>query len=327
MLLARFGSRSRPIALIQVVIAATALAVIPIGTASGAATGVLRARLTRWRFPAAVYRTVAVARSGEIYVLGGHDSAGGSNIVVYGLDPHTGKTEIAGSLALPTHGAAAALVGNRILVFGGASLVVHNTVQAFNPLTRRTTVIGYMPGVRADTTAITVGRETLLLGGYNGLGPQSTVWETANGTSFRVVANLAQPIRYPAVTALGSSVYVFGGLITGGEYSGEFTNDIQQVNLRTGRTRIVGHLPSPTAHAMASEMGGQLFVFGGSTAAGTSRTMLSFNPVKGTVSVAGSLPQPITDAAVATIGRTTFLLGGISTAPLSSVTTVHLVSS
>ena len=286
--------------------------------------GALSATLTKWRFPAPVYRTVAVVHSGRIFVLGGHDSAGNTITAVYSLNPRTGRTEVAGSLALATHGSAAAVVGGRILVFGGASATVHNTVQMFNPASRTSTIVGHIPSVLADTTAATVGKQTVLVGGFNGYGPQSDVWATTNGVSFALIAHLPQPVRYPAVAVKGSNVYVFGGLITGGEYSGTFTNDVQQVDVRTGTARVVGHLPMPLAHAMGAEMAGRLFVMGGSTGTETSKEILAFDPARGDTSQVGTLPMPITDAAVATIGRTTYLLGGVSGATLASVTVVQL---
>lgn len=76
----------------------------------------------------------------------------------------------------------------------------------------------------------------------------------------------------------GSSIYVFGGLITGGEYNGTVTHDIQQVDVLTGRARIVGHLSMPRALAMGSEMGGHLYILGGSTGLKTSKQVLVFNP-------------------------------------------------
>jgi len=302
-----------------------ALLEIDSGAPANASAGVLSATLTSWQLPAPVYRTVAVVSAGRIFVLGGHDSAGGTSTTIYGLDPRTGTSEVAGTLALATHGAAASVVDGRILVFGGASATVHNTVQAFNPASHTSSIIGYLPSVRADTTAATVGKETVLLGGFNGSAPLGDVWETTNGVTFAVVAHLLQPVRYPAVAVAGSSIYVFGGLISGGEYNGTFTNDIQRVDIRTGTARIVGHLPSPIAHAMGSEMGGHLYVIGGSTASGSSNKILSFDPANGVVSVAGILPQPITDAAVATIGRTTYVLGGISSVSNASVTIVRLI--
>lgn len=282
---------------------------------------------TPWRLPSPVYRTVSVASGGRIYVLGGHDSAGGSVTSVIRFDPGTGKSAVAGSLALPTHGAAAAVLEGKILVFGGASLQVHDTVQDFDPATGTTKVIGYMPGVRADTTAASVGKEVVLIGGFDGYGPQGDVWATTDGTSFRVVAHLAQPVRYPAVAVQGSDVYVFGGLISGGEYNGLFTSDIQEVVPISGTARVVGHLPQPLAHAMGASIGGRLFVIGGSTPTGPSRQVLRFDPAKASASLVTRLPQPLTDAAVATIGTTAYLLGGMSTSgPLDTVIFVRAVS-
>lgn len=130
-------------------------------------------------------------------------------------------------------------------------------------------------------------------------------------------------MRYPAVAALGRTVYVFGGLISGGEYTGTFSNAIQRVDLPTGTARIVGHLPTPLAHAMAAVVGGRIYVLGGSAPGGPSAVIRRFDSVTDRISVAGRLPRPRTDAAVATIGRTVYLLGGISKGPLASVVAVR----
>jgi hypothetical protein len=97
--------------------------------------------------PAPVYRTVAVADAGKIYVLGGHDLAGGSVATVEAFDPAHGVARRAGDLVYPTHGAAAANLDGRILVFGGASISVHDVVQEFSPATGRSRVVGTMPTV------------------------------------------------------------------------------------------------------------------------------------------------------------------------------------
>jgi serine/threonine-protein kinase PknK len=272
-----------------------------------------------WRLPAPVYRTTAVVAGGRIYVLGGHDSAGGTISDVYVLNPATGVSRRAGSLALPTHGGAAVSLGGRILVFGGASTAVHDVVQEFSPAAGQARVIGRMPGVRADVTAVVVGRRAVLVGGFAGVGPQQNVWATSNGESFRTVAYLPQPVRYPAVAALGSAVYVFGGLISGGEYTGTFTSAIQRISLPSGSAKIVGHLPTPLAHAMAAVVNGRIYVLGGSAPAGPSAAIRRFDPASSRITLAGRLPRPLTDAAIATIGRTVYLLGGISNGPLATV--------
>jgi N-acetylneuraminic acid mutarotase len=275
------------------------------------------------RLPVAVYRTVAVAAGGKIYVLGGHDAAGGTITSVEVFDPARGVARAAGSLALPTHGAAAANLGGRILVFGGASTAVHDVVQQYTPASGRSAIVGHMPSMRADVTAAVVGRRVVLVGGFDGVGPQSPVWETRNGKNFTVVAHLVQSVRYPAVAALGNDIYVFGGLISGAEYTGTFSNAIQRIDLSTGSTRIVGHLSTPLAHAMAATVNGRVYLLGGSTPAGPSATILRFDPVANRTTADGRLPHGLTDAAVATVGPTIYLLGGISTSPTATITTVR----
>lgn len=292
-----------------VVVAATACA---LAEAAGATS-----------LPAPVYRTVAVATGGKVYVLGGHDPAGGSVTSVEAFDPRSNVARLAGRLVYQTHGAAAANLRGRILVFGGASTSVHDVVQQFFPKTRRSRVIATMPTVRADVTAVAAAGRVILVGGFDGAGPQSSVWATRDGRHFTVVAHLPQPVRYPAVAALGVNVYAFGGLISGGEYNGTFTSDIQRIDLRTGSTRIIGHLPSPLAHAMAATVKGHIYLLGGSTPHGPSATIRRLDPTTGQTRSAGHLPHPLTDAAVASIGSTIYLLGGISRGPLATILAVH----
>jgi hypothetical protein len=296
-------------------------------TAAPALHLVLRVSLTSWRLPAPVYRTAGVALGQRIFVLGGHDSAGDTISEVYELDVATGKSLTAGILAVPTHGAAAALLRGRVLVFGGASSAVHDYVQRFDPARHAARVTGRLPTVRADVTAGVVGKSVVLAGGFDGVGPQRDVWATDNGTRFRVIATLPQAVRYPAVVAEGDNVYVFGGLIAGGEYNGTFSKLIQRIRIHERSAQVVGHLPTPLAHAMGALLGGRFLVLGGSTPAGPSGAILRFDPTSGRVLHVGHLPHPLTDAAVATIGDSVYLLGGMSRQPLASITVVRLTRS
>lgn len=82
-----------------------ALAAIVAAAVASAAASAARAP----SLPAPVYRTVAVAANGKVYVLGGHDAAGGSVTSVEVFDPGGGVAGEAGSLVYPTHGAARGL--------------------------------------------------------------------------------------------------------------------------------------------------------------------------------------------------------------------------
>jgi N-acetylneuraminic acid mutarotase len=274
---------------------------------------------------AVVYRTQAGAVGGFVYVLGGIDAAGVTVAEVYRVDPSTGAVTRAGALATPTHGAAALTFGGRVLVFGGAATSVHTTVQAFDPATGQTTVIGRLPGPLADLTAAAVGTQMLLLGGFNGAHGLDTILSTTDGMSFHLLGHLAQAVRYPAVAVAGGDVYLFGGLLAGGEYTGTFSTAIQRIDPTSGTTTVVGHLPIPLAHAKAVVLDGQILVLGGSTTGGPSAAVFRFDPTTARASKMGALPEPDTDGAVAVVGDTAYLLGGISRGPIATIIAIRLL--
>jgi hypothetical protein len=273
----------------------------------------------------AVYRTAAAAENGAIYLLGGIDAAGATIAAVERVDPATGKARSAGSLALPTHGAAGLTVGSRVLIFGGASPpTVHDVVQGYDPVTGTSRIVARLPGPRADQAAAAVGDNVLLLGGFDGYRPLGSILVGTGGGHFRRIGHLARAVRYPGVVAQAGTVYLFGGLLSGGEYDGLFTTDIQRVDSATGTARVVGHLPVPLAHVKATILDGQILLLGGSTPSGPSAAILRFMPATDTTSRVGRLPYPDTDGAAVTVGSTAYLLGGISSAPVSHVVAIRL---
>lgn len=288
---------------------------------------VMRASQLRWKLPAPVYRTVAVTSGRSTFVLGGHDAAGATTDTVERVDMTTGAARTVGRLAAPTHGAAAAALGGRLLVFGGASTTVHDLVQRFDPATATARVIGHLPGARADVTAAVIGHTVLLIGGFDGVGPQRDVWASTDGRHFHAIARLPQAVRYAAVVADGECAYVFGGLISGGEYDGRFSNLVQRVCVSGHPSAAaIGHLPMPVAHAMGALVAGRVLVMGGSTPHGPSDLILRFDLSRRRLVRAGRLPHPLTDAAVATVGESAYLLGGIWTRPLAGMIEVRLAA-
>jgi Galactose oxidase, central domain len=277
------------------------------------------------RLPAARYRTQATAIDASVFLLGGIDAAGVTVTDVYRFDPSTGSVSRIGALSTPTHGAAALTLGGRAVVFGGAGTSVHDVTQAFDPTSATTTVIGRLPGPLADLAAASVADKVVLLGGFNGSGRLDTVFASSDsGRSFTTLGRLAQAVRYPGVAADAGGVYLFGGLLSGGEYTGTFTTNIQRVDPATGATTIVGHLPIPLAHTKALVLDGRLLVVGGSTTGGASAAVLEFDPATATVTKLGALPQPVTDGAVAVVGDTAYVLGGIDRTPLDSILALRL---
>ena len=73
---------------------------------------------------------------------------------------------------------------------------------------------------------------------------------------------------------------------------------------------VVGHLPQPVQGAAVISLDGQIYVAGGATAQGTSRTVFRFDPATSRVSAAGELPVPAGYAAAAVTGGIGYLVGG-----------------
>lgn len=254
-------------------------------------------------------------------LLGGLVTGDVSTADVVAVQPDQGSSLIVGALAAAVHDAAGAVLGGRALVFGGGTAASVATVQAWTSGTG--TVLGQLPEPRSDVAAATVGSTAYVLGGYTGSALVPTVLSTGDGVTFHDAGTLAQPARYPAVTALAGKIWVIGGLLSASEAnaSGQ-TNDIQRFDPATGRTTVVGHLPVPLSDASAFVLDGGIYVAGGRSGSQPQSTIYRIAPATAAVSAAGSLPGPRSDAGVVSDGVRAWLLGGELSdpaAPLDSV--------
>lgn len=302
----------------------------PARTAGSAASGASAARpgppvppalevtSAAYQLPAGISREAVLPQGRDLLVAGGLTPRATSTDAVTRLDPATGQTSPAGRLASATHDAAAAMVGGRVMVFGGGEQASVAAVQAIRP-DGVTTVTGQLPGPRSDLSAVTAGGTVYLLGGYDGAAYDASVLATTDGRRFRTVARLPEPVRYPAVADLGGQIWVFGGQTGAG-----ITSVIQRVDPASGQATVTGHLPRPMTGGSAFTLDGTLYIAGGQVAATagaaataspatvltTSNAVLSFDPRRGTVTTAGRLPVPVAYAGVAVLGGTAFLVGG-----------------
>jgi hypothetical protein len=305
------------------------------------------AGLLPWRLPAPLSREVAVAAPGHrLIVLGGLVPGGASGSGIYAVHTGTGAVRQIGSLRAPLHDAAAALIGRRAVVFGGGSTATVATVQAFRVPGRRggnpgamATSGSPMPVPRSDSAAVTIGTTTYIVGGYDGAHPDAGVLATTDGRTFRTVATLRVPVRYPAVAALGGRIFVFGGQAITGPGAGSPVSTIQAVSPARHTSAVIGHLPEPLAGAVAVTLGNELFVAGGEstvaqrltpgvgttqlgraaqapgagpTSTHTVSTIWAFDPSRKRLLPAGRLQVPVSHAAVAVAGSTAWIVGGES---------------
>ncbi|MFN8217784.1 MAG: PQQ-binding-like beta-propeller repeat protein [Solirubrobacterales bacterium] len=283
------------------------------GNGAAATPRILTARTAADPLPAPISGATAVRVPAGTLVLGGLDATETSVAGVF-LD-RQGELKPAGALAGPLHDAAATLLGDRVLVFGGGTATSTDTVQALpasigspgGEAEATATVVGHLPAPRSDLSAVAVGGRAYVLGGYDGTELDPAVLATADGSSFDQVARLPVPARYLAVAAVGGRIFAFGGE-TG---EGQATDAIQEVDPARGTARVVGHLPSPVSHAAAVVLGGAVYVLGGERAGGEpTAAAWRFDPGGGRLARAPHLPLAVAAAAAAGDGHTATLAGG-----------------
>ncbi len=223
------------------------------------------AGLLPWRLSAPLSRAVVLPGTGsQLVILGGLTANNVSATGIYALDTTTGALTEIGTLAAGLHDAAGAELNGRYFLFGGGSPTTVATVQAFTPAAGSrpaATVVGQLPQPRSDAAAVTVGTSVYVVGGYDGSNPDPEVLSTTDGATYRNVAALPVPVRYPAVAVAGGKIYVFGGQAVTG--AGADVNTIQVVDPVARTAKVVGHLPIPLAGAAAATIGSNLYLAGG----------------------------------------------------------------
>lgn len=275
-----------------------------------------------YHLAAPIQRTVAAGDGRTVYIAGGLDASGTTVGGVFSMDPASGKLTSLGNLPHAVHDAAGALVGGKLLVFGGGSATSTDTVQSFDPSTGAGSIIGHLPVALADLAAARIGGTVYLVGGYDGHQPRPEIYATTDGARFTVVARLPVGLRYPAVTVVDGRLVVAGGQGPGGPTDGVFS-----VDPASGSVRRIGTLPAPVAHAAAFTLGGIAYVAGGRDAQDHADTRVSaVDPVARTVTAAPPLARPTADAAVAAIPGADLLIGGWGATTLDQVLAARLRS-
>ena len=312
-----------------------AAAALPKAAARSSAA-VLEVMPAGYLLPAAVSGEVVLPFGGNLLIAGGLTRGRASTGAVTTVDPATGRARLVGRLAEPVHDAGGAVVNGRPFVFGGGSAASTAAIQAI-AVHGAAAMSGRLPDARSDLAGVTIGDIAYLVGGHGGAGSNATVLSTRDGIHLRIEATLPVPVRYPAVVAVGQRIWVFGGLTPAG-----ITDVIQQVNVRTGRARVVGHMPRPLVAATGFRLAGRIYLAGGQvpvtrrptgtagpvSARPASRTVLSYDAGDGAFSIAGRLPVPVAHAAAAVIGGTAYLVGGVDgRRAVPAVTTFRLVRS
>ena len=305
-----------------------------------------------WQLAAPVSREVVLpGPSGHLTILGGLSASGVSSNGVFSLDTGSGSLQSIGSLSQHVHDSSGAVIRGADVLFGGGSPATTGVVQSFPAASApgvSGTDVGSLPQPRSDSTSATIGDTTYVVGGYDGTNPDPSVLATTDGRTYRNVASLSVPVRYPAVAAAGNELYVFGGQAITGSNAGAPVDVIQLVDPATHGASVVGHLPEPLAGAAAFTVGGDIYLAGGDTTTaqpstlGQGTTQLgvtqatptsgsgqlsdptvssiwAYDPASKKLSAAGRLQVPVSHAGAAVVGSTAWIVGGESNGSVVSV--------
>jgi hypothetical protein len=297
--------------------------------------------LASWRLGAPISRTVVVPGAGlgdQLVILGGMTTGGLTASGAFALTVSSGALTQVGDLTTTLDDAAGAVIQGQDVVFGGTSSTAASSgsasVQALSATAATgtgvptATVLGALPQSRAGATAVTEGTTTYLVGGDATTGPDPDVLATTDGRHFAVVASLPVPVQFPAVAAVGTKLYVFGGLASGGPSAGQPVRTIQVVDITTHKVTARWRVPEPLTGAAAVVLGPAILLVGGDTASTGSTTpttasiatMWSFDPTTGKCTPVGQLPVAVAYAGVAVLGSTAWIVGGESNGtPVSAV--------
>ncbi|HET9060579.1 MAG TPA: hypothetical protein VFN61_11705 [Acidimicrobiales bacterium] len=303
------------------------------------------ASLVGWALPVPISQALVLpAAPASLLVVGGETANGQTASGAFLVSTASGSLHLDAALSTGVRAAAGAVVGNEVLVFGGANRLPVGTIQAFTapgvPVPPATTkpvptksvptksvptttaraktaavtaasasTTGNLPGARAGAVAVTFDGRAYVVGGSNGAAPDASVISTTNGVSLQAVGTLPVAVRFPAAAVLGDKLYVFGGeTLVAGKWSR--TNDIQEMDLANGHAAVIGHLPKAVTGAVAVDLGGNLYIAGGLGTGAANGTVWGFEPQAGAVVAQATLATPVAYTGAAVLGDKAWFVGG-----------------
>ncbi len=207
----------------------------------------------------------------------------------------------AGRLPVGGDEAAAVLAGSRLVVLGGRGSDAVVAGPAGGKLVR----VGSLPGPRAAAAAFPLGRSVRALGGERGATPTDAILaiDPASG-KVKAAGAFDEPLAEAGFVARNGSVYLVGGW-TGSQYATAILEFVPP-----GKVIVIARLPEGTRSPAVALIGHTLFVAGGSTQAGLSRSVFAVDTRTGRLISIGKLPQAVDQGLLVASGPTLYLLGG-----------------
>lgn len=117
---------------------------------------------------------------------------------------------------------------------------------------------------------------------------------------------LSTPRMAAAVSSLGRSIYVIGGVTSGG-----YVSTVQSCDPSVGSCREKARLPTGTAGASAAEIGGLLYVTGGRDNQSVLNRLIAYDPSADAWAPKRSMPTARWNHVSAAVGDRIYVFGGV----------------
>lgn len=289
--------------------------------------------LLPWHLTTGMSRMAVFNGTGSQLVIAGGLESSGTTSSVYTLDTTNGSQVLSVHTQVPVHDTSSAIINGNMEIFGGGSANSVNSVQSMPA----SSLAGFsttstLPDLRSDSTAVSIGNTSYIIGGYNGVQADPQVLETTDGKVFNSIGDLPIPVRYTTAAYINGLIYVFGGMAINGPNAGNPINSVQIINPVNHQITVAAwKLPEPLEAASAMVLNNELFIAGGqtntlqpinvgigttqvsgisTTGSDTSGAIWAVDTVNGKFLNAGVLQAPVSNAGVAVIGSTAWLIGG-----------------
>lgn len=240
--------------------------------------------------PTARSEVAAAAIEGKIYVIGGLEEAGPSDLSpvavsrrVEEYDPIWNGWTAKAQLPVPLHHAAVAVIDRHVYVVGGftkSGLSIWTpvaTLYRYHPVTDTWTEQHPMPTARGALAAAVVDHKLVAIGGYDGQRNTGAVeiYDPATD-SWTTGASLPTPRDHLAAVAVGRDLYAIGGRLNR-DYAHNL-GVVERYQPAANRWERRADLPTPRSGLAAVALGGRIFTFGGEGTEGTFRDTESYTP-------------------------------------------------
>ncbi len=226
--------------------------------------------------------------------------------------------EPVGQLALPLEGAAAAVVGRRLVVLGGRSSGEPTAAVLLGAPDGVVPRVASLPSPLAEGVPLVQPGAVYVIGGERGETVTDEIVRFDLSTrAMTSVGRFVEPLAGAGHVQVDDSVVIVGG------WTGEkLATGVLRYSL-DGSPTLVARLPEATRDPAVALLGDRIYVAGGLTAAGPSKNVYAVELASGTVTLVGELARAVSSAVLVVSGGQLYLLGGRAAAgPVATVTRI-----